>query len=28
LFYFVIKFFGINDEAFMGAFADNVDAII
>jgi len=24
----VIKFFGIDDEAFMNAFADNVDAII
>jgi len=24
----VIKFFGIDDEAFMNAFADNVDALI
>jgi len=23
-----IKFFGVNDEAFMGAFADNIDTVI
>jgi len=28
LFYSVIKFFGINDEAFMDTFADNIDTII
>jgi len=28
LLYFLIKFFGIDDEAFMKAFADNIDTII
>jgi len=28
LIYFVIKFFGIDDEALMGALADNIDTII